>query len=164
MRKGLLFASLLTFIGSAMPLQAKPMCTQETVAVATAQGREKQSKSLYERLGGYDAISAVVKDLAVALVTDRQLGIYFKGLSNDSKNKLIAHLIDFVCSATGGPCIYTGRDMKTSHEGLGISESDWNRFVEITKGVLDKYKVPAREQQEFLQAVAPLKSVIVEKR
>lgn len=51
MRKGLLFASLLTFIGSAMPLQAKPMCTQETVAVATAQGREKQSKSLYERLG-----------------------------------------------------------------------------------------------------------------
>jgi hemoglobin len=130
-------------------------------APAYAQSMEK---SLYERLGGYDAISAVVNELAVRLVTDRKLGVYFKGLSNDSKRKLIAHLTDFVCSATGGPCIYTGRDMKTAHEGLGITERDWDRFVRITKEVLDKFKVPAREQQEFLQAVAPLKSVIVEKK
>jgi hemoglobin len=125
---------------------------------------QAKEKSLYERLGGYDAISAVVNELAVRLVTDRQLGVYFKGLSNDSKRKLIAHLTDFVCSATGGPCIYTGRDMKTSHEGLGITEEEWDRFVKITKEVLNKFKVPAKEQQEFLQAVAPLKSVIVEKR
>jgi hemoglobin len=124
---------------------------------------QAKEKSLYERLGGYDAISTVVNELAVRLVTDKKLGVYFKGLSNDSKRKLIAHLTDFVCSATGGPCIYTGRDMKTSHEGLGITEEDWDRFVKITKEVLDKFKVPAREQQEFLQAVAPLKSVIVEK-
>lgn len=130
-------------------------------APAYAQMKEK---SLYERLGGYDAISAVVNELAVRLVTDRQLGVYFNGLSNDSKRKLIAHLTDFVCSATGGPCIYTGRDMKTSHEGLGITEEEWDRFVKITKEVLDKFKVPAKEQQEFLQAVAPLKSVIVEKK
>ncbi len=125
---------------------------------------QSMEKSLYERLGGYDAIAAVVNELAVRLVTDRQLGVYFKGLSNDSKRKLIAHLTDFVCSATGGPCIYTGRDMKTSHEGLGITEEEWDRFVKITKEVLDKFKVPAKEQQEFLQAVAPLKSVIVEKK
>jgi hemoglobin len=124
---------------------------------------QSMEKSLYERLGGYDAIAAVVNELATRLVTDRQLGVYFKGLSNDSKRKLIAHLTDFVCSATGGPCIYTGRDMKTSHEGLGITERDWDRFVRITKEVLDKFKVPAREQQELLQAIAPLKSVIVEK-
>jgi hemoglobin len=124
---------------------------------------QAKEKSLYERLGGYDAISAVVNELAVRLVTDKKLGVYFKGLSNDSKRRLIAHLTDFVCSATGGPCIYTGRDMKTAHEGLGITEEDWDRFVKITKEVLDKFKVPAREQQEFLQAVAPLKSVIVEK-
>jgi hemoglobin len=90
--------------------------------------------------------------------------VYFKGLSNDSKRKLIAHLTDFVCSATGGPCIYTGRDMKTSHEGLGITEEEWDRFVKITKEVLNKFKVPAKEQQEFLQLVSPLKSVIVEKK
>lgn len=125
---------------------------------------QSMEKSLYQRLGGYNAIAAVVNELAVRLVTDRQLGVYFKGLSNDSKKKLIAHLTDFVCSATGGPCIYTGRDMKTSHEGLGITEEEWERFVRITKEVLDKFKVPAREQQELLQAVAPLKSVIVEKR
>jgi Truncated hemoglobins len=125
---------------------------------------QSMEKSLYERLGGYDAISAVVNELATRLVTDRRLGVYFKGLSNDSKRKLIAHLTDFVCSATGGPCIYTGRDMKTSHEGLGITEEEWDRFVRITKEVLDKFKVPAKEQQEFLQAVAPLKSVIVEKK
>ncbi len=124
---------------------------------------QANEKSLYERLGGYDAIAAVVNELAVRLVTDRQLGVYFKGLSNDSKKKLIAHLTDFVCSATGGPCIYTGRDMKTSHEGLGITEEEWDRFVKITKEVLNKFKVPAREQQELLQAIAPLKSVMVEK-
>ncbi len=129
---------------------------------APAQTQAKE-KSLYERLGGYDAIAAVVNELAVRLVTDRQLGVYFKGLSNDSKKKLIAHLTDFICSATGGPCIYTGRDMKTSHEGLGITEEEWERFVRITKEVLDKFKVPAREQQELLQAIAPLKSVMVEK-
>jgi Truncated hemoglobins len=125
---------------------------------------QSMEKSLYQRLGGYNAISAVVNELAVRLVTDEKLGVYFKGLSNDSKRKLIAHLTDFVCSATGGPCIYTGRDMKTSHEGLGITEEEWERFVRITKEVLDKFKVPAREQQELLQAIAPLKSVIVEKR
>ena len=125
---------------------------------------QAKEKSLYERLGGYDAISAVVNELAVRLVKDEKLGVYFKGLSNDSKRKLIAHLTDFVCSATGGPCIYTGRDMKTSHEGLGITDEEWDRFVRITKEVLDKFKVPAKEQQEFLQAVAPLKSVILEKR
>ncbi len=124
---------------------------------------QSMEKSLYERLGGYDAISAVVHELATRLVTDRQLGVYFKGLSNDSKRKLIAHLTDFVCAATGGPCIYTGRDMKTAHEGLGITERDWNRFVRITKEVLDKFKVPAREQQELLQAIAGLKPQIVEK-
>jgi hemoglobin len=131
--------------------------------ISSAEMMHKE-KTLYQRLGGYDAISAVVKDLAVRLVTDKQLGIYFKGLSNDSKNRLIAHLTDFVCSATGGPCIYTGRDMKTAHEGLGISDSDWNRFVELTKETLNKFRVPPKEQQEFLQAVAPLKSVIVEKK
>jgi hemoglobin len=125
---------------------------------------QSMEKSLYQRFGGYDAISAVVNKLAVRLVTDEKLGVYFKGLSNDSKRKLIAHLTDFVCSATGGPCIYTGRDMKTSHEGLGITDEEWNRFVKITKEVLNKFKVPAREQQEFLQLVSPLKSVIVEKK
>uniref|UniRef100_A0A7C5SYQ4 Group 1 truncated hemoglobin n=1 Tax=Thermocrinis ruber TaxID=75906 RepID=A0A7C5SYQ4_9AQUI len=125
---------------------------------------QAKEKSLYERLGGYDAISAVVNELAVRLVTDEKLGVYFKGLSNDSKRRLIAHLTDFVCSATGGPCIYTGRDMKTSHEGLGITEEEWDRFVKITKEVLDKFKVPAKEQQEFLQVMVPLKSVIVEKK
>jgi hemoglobin len=125
---------------------------------------QSMEKSLYERLGGYDAIAAVVNELATRLVTDRKLGVYFKGLSNGSKEKLITHLTDFVCAATGGPCIYTGRDMKTSHEGLGITEEEWERFVRITEEVLDKFKVPAREQQELLQAIASLKPQIVEKR
>ena len=129
-------------------------------AYAETKGKEK---SLYERLGGYDAISAVVNELANRLVTDKELGVYFKGLSNDSKRKLVAHLVDFVCSATGGPCIYTGRDMKTSHEGLGITGAEWDRFVKITKEVLNKFKVPQKEQQEFLQLVGPLRSAIVEK-
>jgi hemoglobin len=121
------------------------------------------SPTLYKRLGGYDAIAAVVDDFAPRLIKDPQLGRFFQGASQDSIRRIRQHLVDFVCQATGGPCYYFGRDMKTSHAGLGITESDWQRMVEHFKVTLNKFQVPAKEQEELISLVATTKGAIVEK-
>ena len=122
-----------------------------------------QEKTLYQRLGGYDAIAAVTDDMIGRLAADPQLGRFLAGLNDDSKKKLRQHFVDFLCSATGGPCLYTGRDMRTSHKGLGISDADWDASVVDLTATLDKFKVPARERAEVLAAVSSLKKDIVEK-
>jgi hemoglobin len=124
---------------------------------------QAQEKTLYQRLGGYDAVAAVTDDMIGRLAADPQLGKFLKGLSDDSKKKLRQHFVNFLCNATGGPCLYTGRDMRTSHAGLGITESDWNASVVDLTATLDKFKVPAKEKQEVLAAVSSLKKDIVEK-
>ena len=119
-------------------------------------------KTLYQRLGGYDAVAAVVGQLFARMIPNQQLGKYFIGLSDDSKKRVQQLTVDFVCSATGGPCIYTGRDMKTSHEGLGIADSDWEVTVNILVGILDEFKVPEQEKNELLGILSGLKPSIVE--
>ena len=122
-----------------------------------------QEKTLYQRLGGYDAIAAVVDDFVMQLATDPSLGAFFKGHSEDSIKKIRQHVIDFICNAAGGPCAYTGRDMKTSHKGLGITEEQWDKSVRYLKNTLDKFKVGQKEQDELLGAVSSVKNDIVEK-
>jgi hemoglobin len=122
-----------------------------------------QEKTLYQRLGGYDAIAAVVDDFVAQLATDPSMSVFFKGHSTDSIKKIRMHIIDFICNAAGGPCAYTGRDMKTSHKGLGITEAQWNKSVEYLKNTLNKFKVPEKEQNELFAAVSSVKKDIVEK-
>ncbi len=117
--------------------------------------------SLYKRLGGYDALAAVTDDFLNRLATDPKEGRFFVGLSTDSKTRVRQHVVDFLCVATGGPCKYTGRDMVTAHSGLGITEEDWNIAVKSLGDTLNKFKVPAREQQDVVSAIAPLKGQIV---
>lgn len=119
--------------------------------------------SLYKRLGGYDAIAAVTDDFIGRLATDPQLGKFFAGHSQDSLKKIRQHVVDFLCLATGGPCNYTGRDMKTAHTGLGITGADWDVAVKHLVATLDKFKVPEKEKGEVLAAVSGLKKDIVEK-
>jgi hemoglobin len=121
-----------------------------------------ETRSLYQRLGGYDAIAAAVDDLLTRLTSDPQLGVYWRGHSKDSMRRDRQLLVDFLCVATGGPVVYRGRDMKTSHEGLRISESDWKIFVEHTVATLDKFSVAEQEKAEFLDAAASLKGDIVD--
>ena len=123
-----------------------------------------QEKTLYQRLGGYDAIAAVVDDFAMALAADPELGAFFKGHSEDSHKKIRQHIIDFICQVAGGPCVYTGRDMRTTHKGLGITEAQWNKSVEMLKNTLNKFKVPEKEQNELFAAVSSVKKDIVEER
>ena len=117
--------------------------------------------SLYKRLGGYDALAAVTDDFIGRLATDPKEGRFFVGLSTDSKVRVRQHVVDFLCVATGGPCKYTGRDMETAHTGLNITEEDWTISVKALTDTLNKFKVPAREQGEVINAIAGLKSKIV---
>lgn len=123
----------------------------------------EKPKSLYERLGGYDAIAAVTDDFIGRLATDKQLGRFFGGHSEDSLKRIRQHIVDQLCAATGGPCNYTGRDMKTAHKGMAISEADWDAAVKHLVATLDKFKVPAKEKNEVLGAVSSFKGDIVEK-
>lgn len=128
-----------------------------TMSKASAQ------ETLYKRLGGYDAIAAVTDDFLTRLATDKTLSRFFIGHSDDSKKKIRQHIVDMVCMATGGPCAYGGRDMKTSHKGLGITEADWNVSVNHFVATLNKFNVPKKEQDELIAIVATTKKDIVEK-
>jgi hemoglobin len=134
-----------------------------TSVSATGARAQTQEKSLYERLGGYNAIAAVVDDFVGKLIQDPQFSRFFAGFSNDSKKRIRQHIVDQFCAAAGGPCIYTGRDMKTSHQGIGITEADWNAAAKHLVATLDKFKVPKKEKDDLLAFVSGLKKDIVEK-
>ena len=119
-------------------------------------------KSLYHRLGGYDAIAAAIDDLLPRLTSDSQIGVYWKGKCTDSMKRDRQLLIDFACAATGGPATYLGRDMKTSHAGLGITESDWDVLMRHIVATLEDLGVAEKEKNEFVALVETLKGDIVE--
>ena len=122
-----------------------------------------QEKSLYQRLGGYDAIAAVTDDFLGRIGADPQLKKFFVGLSVGSKDRVRQHAVDLICQQTGGPCIYIGRDMKAAHQGMGITKAEWEHTVKLFVETLNKFKVPEREQKEIAAIVVPLEKDIVEK-
>ena len=121
-----------------------------------------ESKSLYTRLGGYDAIAAVSENLVGRLMADQRLGRFWAHRSEDGLKRELQLLINFLCNVTGGPMVYTGRDMKTSHLGMGVSESDWQRFIGHLEPTLDKFAVPSPERAAVLGFVDSTKADIVE--
>ena len=126
-------------------------------------GGGQMKKSLYARLGGYDAIAAVVDDFIGRLVADKRFSKFFVGHSEDSLKKIRQHIVDQFCAAAGGPCLYIGRDMKTTHHGLGITSDDWDAAATHLVETLDKFKVPQAEKDELLAFVGTLKKDIVDK-
>lgn len=114
---------------------------------------------LYDRLGGKDAITAVIKDFVEERVAkDTRINAFFL---NTDIPAFEVKLTDQVCEATGGPCKYTGKDMKTSHVGMKVKESDFNALVEDMVASLDKFKVPEKEKNELLGALGSMKGDIV---
>ena len=124
--------------------------------------QDAQQQSLYHRLGGYDAIAAATDDLLARLQSDPQLKDYWKGASNDNRRKARQLIVDFMVEAAGGPAFYVGRDMKTSHDGMRISASDWEVFMRHATATLDHFEVPAREKDEVLAFFASLRGEIVQ--
>ncbi len=149
------------YLGTLLPLFVLALFSCATVSSTTA--GEKRDKSLYERLGGYDAIAAVSDDFIQRLSTDPQFQRFFTGFSADSKKRLRQLIVEQLCAAAGGPCFYTGRSMKASHAGLGITERDWQASAAHLVASLDKFKVPQKEKDEVLAIVSSVKGDIVEK-
>ena len=119
-------------------------------------------KTLYERLGGYDAISAVVNDLLPRVQADPQLARFWQHRGEDGLKREKQLLIDFLCSCAGGPVYYTGRDMKTTHKGMKISGSDWSAFLGHLNATLEAFQVPQAERDEVVAFVQTTKADMVE--
>jgi hemoglobin len=123
---------------------------------------EVVTESLYQRLGGYDAIAAATDDLLARLQSDPQLRDYWKGASTNNQRKARQLIVDFMAEAAGGPAYYTGRDMKTSHVGMHIDASDWEAFMRHAAATLDHLSVADREKAEVLAFFASLRDEVVE--
>ena len=139
-----------------------------SVGTSTAlfsQGGQAQ-KSLYDRLGGMKAITAVVDDFVARSASDKRISAFFTATASDAK-RLAAFkqkLVDQICEAAGGPCKYTGKDMKTAHAGMGISTVHFNALVEDLVATLNQFKVAKPEQDQLLGVLGPMQKDIVEKK
>ncbi len=121
-----------------------------------------QEKSLYERLGGYDAISAVVDDFAAKLFVDPVVGKRFFGMGDDSRQGFRQKNKNLVCKVTGGPCKVISRPAAVVHGGLGIQASEFDIVVNHLVDTLKKFEVPEKEKQELLTIIGTLRPDIVE--
>jgi hemoglobin len=121
-----------------------------------------QEKTLYERLGGYEAISAVVDDFAGKLFIDPVVGARFFGMSDDSREGFRQKNKNLVCKVTGGPCKIISRSAAKTHGGLGIKASEFNIVVQHLVDTLNKFKVPEKEHKELLVIIGTLRPDIVE--
>ena len=119
--------------------------------------------SLYIRLGGYDAIAAMVDDLLPRLRSDELLSRFWVSpRSLDTHNRERQLAVDFIASAAGGPTFYLGRDMRMSHKGMGITTADYAAFMRCLAVSLDKFNVPEPERREVVAFVTSLEPEIVE--
>jgi hemoglobin len=114
---------------------------------------------LYERLGGKNAIAAVVDDFVARCAKDGRINPKF---AKSDIPRLKKMLIDQVCEATGGPCTYAGRDMKETHAGMGVTSGEFDALVQDLVASLDQFDVSKGDQNELLGLLGPMKSYIVE--
>ena len=127
-----------------------------------ALAQSSPAKSLYERLGRYDALAAAADDFMRRVLAEPRLAPFFAGHSAESRARIRQLMVDHMCAATGGPCLYTGRGMKAAHAGLGITEEQWQVTVGLLTVSLETIKIPSREREELLAALAALKADVVE--
>lgn len=135
------------------------------LGVSTVVAQGPAGKSLYERLGGMPAITAVTSGLVDRILADARINAWFAhaAASKEEAVRYKASLANFVCKSVGGPCTYTGPDMVAAHKGRGVTGAAFDAVVEDLTAVLDELKVPAAEKNELLGALGPLKSQIVQR-
>lgn len=131
------------------------------VSSASLFGQAMKEKSLYERLGGKEAITAVVDTFVGTVGADKRINGFF---ASTDLTKLKMHLVNQICEASGGPCKYTGRTMKQTHAGMGVTEAAFGALVEDLVSALDHHKVGKTEKDELLAVLGPMKADIVEKK
>jgi hemoglobin len=131
-----------------------PATTSTTAAPPTTPA----GPSLYDRLGGGEAVTAVVASFLATVAADDRINAFF---ASTDLARLQTQVVNQLGQATGGPQVYEGASMRTAHEGLGITVADFNAFVEDLVLTLDNAGVPAPEKQELLDLLAPMQSDIV---
>ena len=141
-----------------LPLIVMALLTMPVPSQAEAE------KSLYERLGGYDAISAVVDSFLDKVWNDPRISRFFVGMGTDTRNQLRQKNKNLMCHNTGGPCKKINRPLKLAHAGLGITEKEFYIVVDHLADTLKEFKVPTREQEELMSKVRKLKPKIVESK
>lgn len=119
---------------------------------------DNMQKNLYDRLGGKPAINAVVGELWSVAAADVRINNRF---ANTKPEIFGAQLVDFLCQASGGPCKFTGRDMKSAHTDMKLTEFEFNALAEDTIKALDKFKVPAKEKDEVIGLLGSLKGDVI---
>ena len=120
-------------------------------------GETSAAPSLYKRLGGREGIALMVGDFTANMAADPRVNARFKGMKPEALEKFKSNLADQICDAAGGPCSYLGKDMKAAHQGMNITEAEWNATVENLTKALDKNNVDAKAKQELLAALGPMK-------
>ncbi len=120
------------------------------------------TKTLYERLGGYDAIAAVADALMVRIKDDDKLRRFYDHRGADGIAREQQLFVDYLCASTGGPMVYTGRDLKLLHVGMRLDEEDWKRAMVHLSVTLDAFEVLEQEKGEVMSFHENLKSDIVE--
>jgi hemoglobin len=119
-----------------------------------------KEKTLYERLGGKEAITAVVDDFVKRVAADSQINRFFAATDIP---KFKANLVDQICEASGGPCKYKGKDMKSAHKGMGITNAHFDALGNDLVASLNHFKVPEKEKSELLAVLGPMRKDIVER-
>lgn len=117
-----------------------------------------EKKSLYDRLGGKPAITAVVDDFIGNVAGDTRIN---KRFATADIPRLKTMLVNQICEASGGPCKYTGASMKDTHKGMKITDAEFNALVDNLVKSLDKFSVPAQEKGDLLTALGGMKGDIV---
>ena len=130
----------------------------DTAVAAVADTTAVAARSLYDRLGGKDAITAVIDDFVANVAADKRINARFAKTDIPHLKQM---LVDQVCQATGGPCTYTGKSMRDAHKGMKITEADFNALVEDLSQSLDRHAVPPAEKTELLTALGGMKADIV---
>jgi len=128
------------------------------IGSAGSASAQMAKRSLYDRLGGYNAISAVVDDFVANVAADKRINKFF---AKANVPRLKARLVEQLCQASGGPCVYTGADMKTAHAGMGVRNRDFDALVQDLGKSLNKFKVPKAEQTEIASVLLPMRKDIV---
>jgi hemoglobin len=139
----------------------RPAAIVLALALTTTLAYATLDRSLYSRLGGRAAITAVVDDFVTNVANDNRINKFF---ANTDIPRLKRLLVQQICQGAGGPCKYQGRSMRETHRGLGIRNADFDALVQDLVKSLNKFNVPPREQQELLALLGPMRRDIVQRR
>lgn len=153
MNKTLICLASIAFAASGL-LSAGASFAQAPAAAQSA----PQNDQLYKAFGEKTGLVALMDDFMVRLLADPRTGPHFKPAN---QQRVKEQLVDQLCALSGGPCVYKGADMKSSHANLDIKKSDFHALVEVLQQSMDARGIPFRRQNEMLALLAPMNRDII---